>query len=170
MSGARATNFSVVRAKRDVLRRSNIGVLMTRRSVSTVGDGSNDVFGVDGAFAFFDNVRLDTYLARTRTLGLSGDDTSYRVRLNYDGDRYGVIFDRLTVGDNFDPEVGFFRRDDFRDNFALVRFSPRPRSIAAVFNWNARYNYLSDGAGRLEARWMQGRFSTEFENSDRFTI
>ena len=49
VSGARATNFSVVRVKRDVLRRSNIGVLMTRRSVSTVGDGSNDVFGVDGS-------------------------------------------------------------------------------------------------------------------------
>ena len=172
VSGARATNFSVVRVKRDVLRRSNIGVLMTRRSVSTVGDGSNDVFGVDGAFAFFDNVRLDAYLARTRTPGLSGDDTSYRARLNYDGDRYGVILDRLAVGDNFNPEVGFLRRDDFRSNFAALRFSPRPRDIAAVrqFTWDASYLYTTDGAGRLETRSVQGWFNTEFENSDGLNI
>ncbi len=168
VSGARATNFSVVRVKRDVLRRSTIGALMTHRSVSTVGDGSNDVYGVDGTFAFFDNLRIDTYLARTRTPGLSGDDTSYRARLNYNGDRYGVVLDRLAVGDNFNPEVGFLRRDDFRDNSAFLRFSPRPRSIAAVrqFTWSASYNYLTDGTGRLETRQATGSFFTEFENSD----
>ena len=172
VSGARGTNFSVVRVKRDVLRRSSIGALMTRRSVSTVGDGSNDVFGVDGVFRFFDNVRIDTYLARTRTPGLSGDETSYSARLNYNGDRYGVVLDRLAVGKHFNPEVGFLRRDDFRTNFALLRFSPRPRSIAAVrqFNWGASYHYLTDGTGRLETRSVDGSFFTEFENSDRFGI
>ena len=172
VSGARATNFSVVRVKRDVLRRSSIGALMTRRSVSTVGDDSNDVFGVDGTFAFFDNVRINTYLARTRTPGLSGDDTSYRAGLNYNGDRYGVVLDRLAVGDNFNPEVGFLRRDDFRANFALLRFSPRPRDIAAVrqFTWLASYNYLTDGTGRLETRSVRGWFNTEFENSDGLNI
>ena len=155
--------------KRDVLRRSSIGALMTHRSVSTVGDGSNDVFGIDGTFSFYDNLHINTHLARTRTPGLSGDDTSYRARLNYTGDRYRVILDRLAVGDNFNPEVGFLRRDDFRDNFALLRFSPRPRDIAAVrqFNWVASYNYLTDGTGRLETRSARGSFRTQFENSGR---
>ena len=44
-SGAPATNFSVVRLKRDLLRRSSIGALFTRRSVSTRGPGSNETFG-----------------------------------------------------------------------------------------------------------------------------
>ena len=35
--GAPATNFSVVRVKRDVLRRSSIGLLFTNRSESTIG-------------------------------------------------------------------------------------------------------------------------------------
>ena len=172
VSGARATNFSVMRVKRDVLRRSSIGAILTRRSVTTVGDGSNDVYGVDGTFAFFDNLRINTYLARTRTPGLSGDDTSYRAQLNYNGDRYGVILNRLAVGDNFNPEVGFLRRDDFRHNFALLRFSPRPRDIAAVrqFTWEASYQYLTDGTGRLETRSVQGQFRTEFENSDGLSI
>lgn len=67
---ARATNFSVVRLRRDVFRRSTIGLLAARRSVSMVGDGSNEAFGVDGVFSFFDNVNFNTYMARTRTPGL----------------------------------------------------------------------------------------------------
>ena len=36
------TNFTVLRVKRNVLRRSSVGGIYTRRSVSTVGDGAND--------------------------------------------------------------------------------------------------------------------------------
>src|SRR5439155_18674080 len=50
------TNFTVVRVKRDVLRRSAIGAMLTNRSVSTVAPGSNRAYGLDGAFSFFQNV------------------------------------------------------------------------------------------------------------------
>ena len=43
------TNFSVVRVKRDILRRSSIGALFTNRSESVEVDGTNQVYGVDGA-------------------------------------------------------------------------------------------------------------------------
>ena len=136
-SGARPTNFSVLRLKRDFLRRSSLGVLFTRRSVGQDGAGTNEAYGVDGAFAFFDNLAINTYWARTRTDDLSGEDTSYRAHLDYAGDRYGVQLERLVVGDHFNPEVGFLRRDDMRKNFGQFRFSPRPRSIAQVrkFSW-----------------------------------
>ncbi len=42
------TSYSVVRVKRDVLRRSNIGFLGTYRDVNLEGTGSNGVVGVDG--------------------------------------------------------------------------------------------------------------------------
>ena len=73
---------------------------------------------------------INTYWARTESdqpLGPHGDDTSYRAQLDYTGDRYGLQLERLGVGDNFNPEVGFVRRDDMRRNFAQARFSPRPR-------------------------------------------
>jgi len=44
-SGAVKTNFTVMRLKRDILRRSNVGALFTRRSVSTAAPGANDVWG-----------------------------------------------------------------------------------------------------------------------------
>ena len=42
---------------------------------------------------------------------------SYRAQLDYVGDRYGVQIERLTIGDNFNPEVGFVRRDDMVRSF-----------------------------------------------------
>ena len=171
--GAPATNFSVVRVKRDILRRSSIGALFTRRSVSTRGPtGSNDAYGVDGTFAFYDNLNINTYWAETRTPGLGGDTVSYRTQLDYNGDRYGLQLERLVVGNDFNPEVGFLRRLAFERSVASARFSPRPQAIAAIrkLSWSGRVGYITDRAGVLETRDVEGQFEIEFESSDRFDV
>ena len=172
LTGFQPTTFSVVRLKRDVLRKSSVGVLATGRSVGRTGVGSNTAYGADGTFAFYDNLTINTYWARTRTDGLSGEDTSYRAQLDYAGDRYGVQAERLVVGDNFNPEVGFVRRDNMKRSFGLFRFSPRPASIRSVrkFSWTGSMGYIENGTGRLETRDGQGEFAIEFQNSDRFSV
>ena len=172
LSGSRPTNFSVIRLKRDLLRRSSIGLLYTARSVNPSGEGRNDAYGIDGTFAFFDNLAFNTYWARTQTPGLTGEDTSYRLQMDYAGDRYGVQMERLLVGDNFTPEVGFVRRDNILKNFGLFRFSPRPKSIKRVrkFLCTGSIAHIENGAGLLETRSIDGEFATQFQNSDQFTL
>ena len=171
-AAATATNFSVVRVRRDLLRRSNVGVLFAGRSVSKAGTGSNETYGVDGLFSFYDNLNVNTYWAKTSTVDRHEDDVSYRTQLDYAGDRYGLQLERLVVGDNFNPEVGFLRRDDFERSFGSFRFSPRLRSLAAVrkLRWEGRIDYITDRAGVLETREAQGQFGIEFENSDQFDV
>ena len=171
-AGARATNFSVVRVRRDVLRRSSIGVLFTGRSVSRSGVGSNEAYGVDGLFSFYENLNISTYWAQTRTPGLGRDDVSHRAQLDYAADRYGLQLERLVVGDDFNPEVGFLRRDAFERSFGSFRFSPRPRSIAAIrkLTWEGLFDYIADRDGVLATRQAQGRFGIDLENSDRFQL
>ena len=170
VSGTAPTNFAVARLKRDVLRRSAVGALFTGRSVAVEAPGASYTYGVDGVFSFYDNLNINTYMARTETPGRQGDDASYQTQLEYSGDRWGLVLDRLGVGANFNPEVGFLRRDDFRRSFGSFRFSPRPRSIAAVrkFLFEGSLDYIADGAGLLETRLQQGIFGIEFENGDRF--
>ena len=169
-AGAVATNFTVARVRRDVLRRSSVGALFTGRSVSTTGRGSAESYGVDGLFSFYDNLNINTYWAKTTTPGLTEDDVSYRGQLDYNGDRYGVQLEHLVVGDHFNPEVGFLLRDDFERSFGSFRFSPRPQGIARIrkFSGAGSLDYITDRAGRLETREAQGRFGIEFENSDQF--
>ena len=170
--GAPATNFTVIRLKRDLLRRSSVGALFTGRSVSLEGSGSNEAYGVDGAFGFFDDLTINTHWARTHTPGRTDDDLSYRALLDYAGDRYGVELEHLAVGENFNPEVGFVRRHDMRRSFGLFRFSPRPLSIEGVrkFSWTGSVNHIENGSGVLETREWDGEFGVELENSDQFTI
>ena len=169
-AGAVSTNFTVVRVRRDLLRRSSIGALFTGRSVSIAGMGSAETYGVDGLFSFYDNLNINTYWAKTTTPGLTEDDLSYRGQLDYGGDRYGVQLERLVVGDHFNPEVGFLRRNDFERSFGSFRFSPRPQSIDSIrkLTWEGRLDYITNRAGMLETREAQGRFGIEFENSDQF--
>ncbi|MGH9200814.1 MAG: hypothetical protein ACRD2A_06225, partial [Vicinamibacterales bacterium] len=171
-SPARATNFSVVRLKRDILRRSSVGLIATGRSVAQNGVGRNLAYGVDGAFLFFESLTINTYWAKTQTDGLTGKDTSYRADLNYNADRYGLQLEHLVVGDDFNPELGFLRRDDMRRSHAQFRFSPRPRNIRSIrrFRYQAGMAYVENGAGVLESREREGEFVIEFQSGDQFNV
>ena len=139
---------------------------------ATRGLGSSETYGLDGTFGFYDNLSINTYWATTRTPGLERDNISYRTQLEYGGDRYGVELERLVVGTDFNPDVGFLRRDDFERSRGLFRFSPRPRSIAAIrkLSWTGAFDYVTDRAGVLESREAVGQFGIEFENSDQFDL
>ncbi len=168
-----STNFSVLRLRRDVLARSNIGVLLQNRSESAVADGSNQAYGVDGSFAFFENLSLLASYAKTRTEGFDGNDESYQAGFGYSGDTWGGEVGHLLVGDDFNPEVGFVRREGFRQSRATARFSPRPESIDWIrqITLQGELGYLeNERIGFVESRARQGQFRIEFENSDQFTI
>ena len=173
VSDSRGTNFTVVRIKRDILRRSSVGALFTNRSVSRLGDGSNQAYGADATFSFYDNVNLLGYVAKTQTPGLTRQDTSYQGRFDYSGDRYGFQAEHLVVEDDFIPEVGFLRRDNFQRTYTTGRFSPRPRSIDAIrqFRVEGSFDYIvTADTDQVETRQSQLAFSTEFENSDRVGV
>ena len=173
LAAAEETNFTVVRIRRDIFRRSSVGAMFTNRSVSLVGDGSSQAYGADATFSFFENVNLLAYVARTETPGHDGRDLSYQGRFNYAGDRYGFQAEHLVVEDNFIPEVGFLRRDNFRRSYGTARFSPRPRSLANIrqFRLEGSFDYIETAdLGIVETRQSQLGFSTELENSDRFGV
>ncbi len=169
-----STNFTVLRVKRDVLRRSTIGAIYTNRSAGATAalPGRNQAYGVDAAFAFFQNVAGGAYYARTETEGLEGDSESYQGRFEWVPDRYGVRVEHLKVGAAFNPEIGFLRRANFEKSSLNLRFSPRPRNIKAVrkFTMEATIDYFMNGNGSVETRTQTGRFNTEFESSDQFSV
>ena len=166
------TNFTVLRLRRDVLRRSNIGGIYTRRSVSTLAPGANDVWGVDGNFAFFTNWYMSGYLAQSLTDDRKDDDLAYRAEFNWTNDRYGLMLDRMVVERNFNPEIGLLRRQDFRRNLASTRFSPRPEGNAIVrkFTWEATLDYITNNKNVLETRESFLNFRTDFQNADALTV
>jgi hypothetical protein len=172
VSTIKPTNYSVVRLKRDVLRRSAIGAMATNRSVAQSGSGSNTAYGVDGTFLLTQTLSVGTYWAKTITTGVTGDDQSYQGRVDYSADKYGAQVEYLSVGPSFDPQVGFRRRADFNRSFAQMRFSPRPTQHKRVrkFTFNTSGEYIENDTGLVDTRSWFGSFGTEFHSSDVFTI
>jgi len=160
--------FGVVRVKRDVLRRSSLGGMVTYRSATPGRVGSNLGYGVDANFSFYQNVSLNGYLAGTQTELRSGENLSYGASFNYNGDRYGVTADRLVVEPNFLPEIGFIRRTDMRRNFGQFRYSPRPANVPHIrkFTMQGGFTYLTNNLNRLDTRESAALFQTEFINTD----
>jgi len=173
VSGAIPTNFMVGRIKRDIFRKSSVGAIFTNRSVSRLGDGSSQTYGIDGTFAFYDNVNLLGYFAQAHVPQRTGKNTSYQGKFDYTGDTYGLQLNHLLAEKNFVPEVGFVRRNNFLRTFLSGRFSPRPRSIDQIrqFRLESSLDYTVTADNRsLETRITKFRLEAEFENSDRFRI
>ncbi len=171
-AGIQAANFTVLRAKRDILRRSSIGGMFTHRTATPGRIGSNDGFGIDTALSFFQNLRFDAYLAATRTNGREGNNLSYRGFFDYNSDKVGLQAERLVVEPNFLPEVGFLRRTDMRRNFGQLRYAARPGGLRNVRRNTspASQNYTTNNQDRLDTREGVGRFETEFTNSDLLSV
>ena len=168
-AGAVQTNFSALRLRRNILRRSSIGIMTTGRWPATTGIEQSGTAGADADLRFFDNLQANLYWARTSSPGRHGNDTSYRTRFNYNGDRYGLELDRVLVGGNFNPEIGFVRRNDFVMSSATARFSPRLRRSRLVrqLSWTGDLEYIADAHGNvLQDRTLTGNFNVEFNSSD----
>jgi hypothetical protein len=171
-AGLDATGFSVLRVKRDIFRKSQVGAIVTHRSRSEVTEGSNQVFGIDGSFGLSDSLVVGGYYAGTRTPGLSGNDESYRGIFDYNSDLYGARVSHTLVDTNFNPEVGFLRRDDFRESVAKFRISRRPKGSDSIrkVSLEPGLEYVTDTTGRLESRQAQMTFRMELQNGDQWSV
>ncbi len=170
---ALSTNFTAVRLKRNIFRRSNIGVIATRRGPSASGRDDSYAYGVDTSLLFFKSVNLTSYYARTETPGVSGGTSSYRGRFDYVDDRYGLSAEHMLIGSHFAPEVGYVRRTDFRRSFGQARFSPRPQHSTRIrkLTWQGSFDYVTDAPGTtVQNREGRGTFVIDFQSSDQFTF
>jgi hypothetical protein len=164
-----STNFSVVRVRRDILRRSNVGFIATRR---TPTDGAaNTVFGADANLWFGSELAITSYHAQSDR-GDIAKRSSYRAELDYQPDRYGFKYEHLLVGSQFQPEVGFLRRSAFRRNYAMGRFSPRPAGGPVRRHvLEAEFDYITGSDdGRLETREGKLAYRMELRGNDQFGI
>jgi hypothetical protein len=172
-ASAVATNFTAIRLKRNLFRRSNIGLMTTRRGPATIGRDQSYTVGADASLLFFKSLGVTTYYARTSTPGVTGDTASYRARFDYVDDRYGATAEHMLIGRNFNPEVGYVRRTDFRRSFAAARFSPRPKRSTHIrkLTWQGSFDYVTDApAIAVQNREDKGTFLIDFQSSDQLSL
>jgi hypothetical protein len=146
---APGNNFLVARLRRDLPNRSSAGAIFVNRDATGDGAGPGDhnrTLAVDGRLGIGQNGLVAGYLARTATPGLDGDDHALELSSLYSSQRWRLGLAYSEVARNFNPEVGFLVRKNFRQVegqvFHTIRLRPdrwlheiRPHVNFASF-WN----------------------------------
>jgi hypothetical protein len=166
-----STNFTVARVRRDILRQSDIGgIFVNKQEV----DGSyNRTFGFDSNFNFFRYLDINTYILKTETPDLKGEDYAGHVQASWEDDFFEMRAEHLRIGENFNPEVGFVRREGIHKTSGEFGITPRPREKIPwirEINPSIQIDYFTNTENVLETRQIDGRFSVEFSESSRLGV
>ncbi len=169
-----SNNFLVGRVKRNLLRNSWIGSLVTSRDSRTAGD-YNRVYGADAHFQFFQKLEFDSYLMRSDTPGRSGNDQARRFQTGWRDEELLVIAEYNSVQPNFNPEVGFVRRRDNEQYAGEFAWKPLLRRNQTIRNLNFATSldyYGGSSSGKIETRTNETNLGVIFESnaSINFTI
>jgi hypothetical protein len=144
------TNNTVFRYKYDIAKQSYVGAIVTSHVNS---QNSNQVFGVDGNFT------TSTFL-RNKNLVVSGlmaqstdnsksknNSLAYRVYCDYPNDLIDHFIAISSIQQNFNPELGFLQRSNYKAfNWHLV-FAPR---------WLTRFGIRLISLLKAQINWNRG--------------
>ena len=112
-----ANNFTVGRLSREFRNRGRAGVMVVNRqgTGSLAPDGDhNRTFGVDGQLGIGQYTDLSGWAAKTETPGLEGRDRAFGLDSNFNSPSWRLRAGYSEVGAEFNPEVGFVNRSDYR--------------------------------------------------------
>jgi hypothetical protein len=159
------SNYTVVRVKRNILSRSNVGAFAANRQAN---DGDfNRVFGADANFTIFKNTDIQGFLGRSVTPGKTGNDTVGRMKYNWLSDLYEVFVEHLYIGPDFQHDVGFVRRGDIQRTDTAFIWEPRPKRFnIRNFVFRGEVIYLTDTHRTLLNREQIFQATTRFQNDD----
>jgi hypothetical protein len=164
--------FTVLRVKRDILKRSYIGaILVNRQGATAIGSGDyNRVGGADAEFNVTDHYKLKAFWMGSATPGVRSSAGSSRLESIFENDLYRFITVYEDVGAKFNPEVGFIERNAIHQYFGQFAYKPQPKFIPHVqqMEFETQIEYYTDRAGKLATRQTELSWDTVFKNSSGF--
>jgi Carbohydrate family 9 binding domain-like/Domain of unknown function (DUF5916) len=158
------SNYLVVRAKRNVLARSNVGLFASNRQAPA---DYNRVIGGDVNLTLFKNTDIQGFLAKSATPGVSGDDYAGRAKYNWFTDLHEIFLEHLYIGPEFRHDVGFVRRTGIQRSDAAYIWQPRPHRWG-VRNFVLRNElvYTTDIHRTMIGREQISQWTTRFNSDD----
>ena len=169
---ASANDYTVARVNQELPNRSAIGVLVVDRE----GDGSllgnraddqNRTYAVDGRWGIGDNALIQGWIAKTDTPGWTGRDDAFAISGDYNDADWTFGAGYTEVGRDFNPEVGFLARRDYRRFGGRIVRRIRPDRMGSIFEIRPHVSYRGywDFEGFQETGFLHVDTHWEFRSS-----
>jgi hypothetical protein len=162
-----ATNWSVLRIKRNVGERSNVGAIFTNKQVG--GGGHNRVFGLDADLNPHPRLSINGYFTASDDPGDDRNNWAASAGAAWQGPVWRWSGGWTEIRERYDPQLGFLLRSGVREFDPQVTFEPRP-DIAWLRNltFQARNTITTSIDGELETYDGSIRFLGFRTQSDDF--
>jgi hypothetical protein len=169
---AAPTNFSVVRALRELPNRSRVGVMAVNRVNARDGGEYNRTYAVDGRWGVGEEWTFDGYAARTETPGTAPGDYAFGAGASLTSRDWRAGANVREVGAGFDPGAGFLPRSDYRYVSARLQRNYRFPSVPwfRELRPHVMYNEFFGLDGFTETRLVHIDSHFEFANGAFFQL
>jgi len=169
--GRPGENFLVGRYSRDVLRRSRVGAIFVNKESLNGSRHFNRTVGADANLALGGNLQVTSFIAKTATPGLHGQDMAVSGRVAYRSQAWNVWLNHLSVQDNFNPEVGFVQRRGIKATKAYFSPTPRPEHLhIRVMDPMLVVTYVTDQQNRMVGRTIHTMVGTTLEDGSYINV
>jgi hypothetical protein len=168
---APGNKFTVARINQELPNRSAIGVMFVDRNgdgshLVAPGDDENQTYAIDGRWGIGENLSVMAWAAKTSTPGLDSRDDAYSVKAHYNSAKWAYRLEYGEVGEDFNPEVGFLRRSDYRRASVFLLRRIRPEDLLGLLEIRPHVSYTGfwDFTGFQETGFMHVDAHWEFRN------
>jgi hypothetical protein len=141
---APANNFTVVRVNREMRNRSSMGgIFINRQGTGQLASAEdyNRTYGFDGKWGIGEYAQASGFFAKTSTPGYESGQHAFRFGSEYDSQAWSLSAHYTEVGENFNPEVGFLRRESFRKGDWMVLYRYRPEHFLGLHELRPHVSY-----------------------------
>ena len=175
---APAANYTVLRLKRDLLNRGAIGLMATSKT-DLKGGEFNRALGVDLYLPIGRYTTITGYVAGAygqeealSAKALAADkNLAFSLSADYRTDRWAFGASQTSMGETFDPAVGYVRRWGYRQSSASASFSPRSGHPAIrQFTYSLSGSYRSDHDGVMLDQSASLSYGIQLQNSGRINL
>lgn len=167
VEGTPSNNFAVGRVKRNFMRNSWVGALVTNRDSSIAGD-YNRVYGVDTNLRFREKLQVSSYMLHSDTPGKPGSNSARLLDVGWFDNDLSISGQYDEVQANFNPEVGFVRRKNVAHYSSDFSWRPRMQGSKLIRNFNVSTGadyFGGSNSGKVETRNQNINTGIFFQNS-----
>ncbi|MFN7978574.1 MAG: DUF5916 domain-containing protein [Vicinamibacterales bacterium] len=170
--GRPAENYTVMRARRNLGRASDVGAIFMSHQTMGGSDAYNRVYGADATFRLIKAIDWNSYAVHTETPGVTSGDNAWRSSINWEGTFAHFKGGAMSLGDHFNDELGYYRRTGVVKYFVDTGLRPRSAALKAKgireIHPHITWNYFDDHDGRMVAKRLHSGLSVFF-NTGGFT-
>ncbi len=163
-----ASNYTVLRARKNILSTSDVGGFFMMRQSTERADDYNRVYGADASVRVLGNLDLSTYVVKTETPGMTNGQYAARGFFNWEGNFFHAKGGLLAIGDHFNNELGFNRRIGVRKWSIDTGVRPRYRSLQRLgireMHPHVTWHYYTDNHGQMVAKNFHNGYTFFFNN------